>query len=101
LLAKFLRQSLFPLAESRPASLPGTDILNTPGVAFEMKATEQAAIPAALRQARANAAYGELPVVVYRPRGYGPEKLPQWVAAVSLEDLMALLHGCGFGVGDE
>lgn len=81
LAAEYLRD-IYPDAEAVAASLPGKDIKNTPGVSIEMKATSQADLTGALRQARANATGDELPIAIYRPRGMGPEKIGDWLVAM-------------------
>lgn len=86
LVAEWLRGHGYPKAESRPASLPGTDIMHAEGLACEVKATVGLDMLAALRQSEANAADNELPIVVYRPKGYGPEKLGDWVVLMSLRN---------------
>jgi hypothetical protein len=88
--AEYLR-TLFPKAEAVPASLPGRDIKNTPGYSIEMKATSQADLTGALRQAAKNAHGPDMPVVVYRPKGYGPERIRDWLVCVRFADAMDLL----------
>lgn len=116
LLAEYIRW-LFPFAQSRGSSEPGSDIENTPGIDFEVKASRDGPILKALRQtgkraAKANAlaagssgserlpeqrSGGALPVVVWRPDGYGPEKIGEWVMALRLEDGIKLLEEAGYG----
>lgn len=86
LVAGWLRYHGYPLATSVAASLPGKDILATPGLAVEVKATDGLDILGALRQASANAYKDELPIVVYRPKGYGPDKIGDWPVVMSLRD---------------
>ena len=92
LLADWFAAKGWKRAERRPASLPGTDIMGMPGWAPEVKATKEADYLAALRQARANAALDDVPFVVYRPKGYGPEKIGQWVVALDLETFTQLMQ---------
>lgn len=66
------------------------------GLAPEVKATEGQDFTGALRQAAGNA-NGDLPFVVYRPRGYGPEKMGLWIVAMTLEDHTQLLKDAGYG----
>lgn len=95
LLAEFYREHGWENAQSRPASLPGVDIMGMPGLAPEVKATEGQDFTGALRQATANAG-GDFPFVIYRPRGYGPDKIGLWVVAMTLQDHMELLLEAGF-----
>jgi hypothetical protein len=83
-------------ATSNPASLPGKDILGTPGLSIEVKATGEFDMLAALRQAEANAEEGDVPMAVYRPRGYGEEKLDYWPLIIRLSDMLALLRKAGY-----
>lgn len=89
LLADYLRQQ-FPQAESLAASLPGKDIKNTPSWAIEVKATKDFNPTEFLKQAQANAGM-DWPLAVYRPRGYGPEKMDAWVAMMPLRYMRELV----------
>ena len=62
-------------------------------VAIEVKATANVSLPAWLRQAKKNAAPGDLPVAIYRPNGFGPERINDWAAVITLGDLIELLEG--------
>jgi hypothetical protein len=64
----------------------------------EVKATRDNPLPAALRQAE-KVASGDLPVVIWRPDGYGPERIGQWIAAMRFSDLVELLRSAGYGDG--
>lgn len=97
LLAEWFRGHGFPNARSRAASLPGTDLEGTPYLAVEVKATAAQDFTGALRQASANAKKTDLPVVIYRPRGYGPEKIQDWLVVLSLKDATDLLRVAGYG----
>lgn len=61
-----------------------------PGLAPEVKATAGQDFTGALRQAKANA-NGAIPFVIYRPKGYGPEKIGQWLVVFDLETATQLL----------
>ena len=90
---------LYPDAKGVPASLPGVDVLNTPGLALEVKATASVTLPAWLRQARKNAQPGDLPVAIYRPNGAGPESIDDWGAVIPFGELVRMLEGLGYGDG--
>jgi hypothetical protein len=96
-LAALYLRSLFPAAESVAASLPGKDIKNTPGLSVEVKATTKGDLTGALRQAGRNGGPGEKPIVVWRPVGYGPERIHEWVVALPFASFMALLLEAGYG----
>lgn len=94
LLAEWFRSHGWPNARSRAASLPGTDVEGLSLLAPEVKATAAMDLTGALRQAHANAG-DKLPFVVYRPKGYGPERIGQWLAIFSLQDATRLLEMAG------
>ena len=92
LIADYLRP-VFPNAERVAASLPGADIRHTPGWSIEAKARRGLDLPAWLRQAHARTQAGlEVPVLVIRPDGFGPERISQWAAVVTLEQLVELIE---------
>lgn len=90
LVAEYLHP-VFPYAERVPASLPGKDVLHTPGWAIEVKARRGLDLPGWLKQAHREA-LGETPVLVIRPDGFGPERIDQWAAVVTLEQLRELMR---------
>lgn len=83
MVAQYLRESGLVHAERRPASLPGSDIMGLPGVDIEVKATRDFSPTAWLAQQRARAKDDDLSVVIYRPNGYGPDKIHLWPAIMS------------------
>lgn len=96
--AERLQKAGWVNAEGVPASLPGRDILGTPGWAIEVKGTRKNPLPAALRQAAKNAAEGETPLVVWRPDGYGEARIDEWVVAFTFKDAVELMQKAeGFG----
>ena len=92
LVAEYLRLHGVTDAESRPASLPGEDILNTGNLSIEVKTGGSQVLLAALRQSKRNGGPKKFPLVFWRPNGYGPEKIDQWVVVVSLSDMMTILR---------
>jgi hypothetical protein len=86
IVAERLRQSGLLYAERRPASLPGSDITGIPGVDIEVKATKDWSPTTWLAQQRKRASSDVLRVVVYRPQGYGADKVDLWPAVMSLGD---------------
>jgi hypothetical protein len=92
MLATYLQERGWPLAIPSQLRQPGRDIHNTPGLSFEVKSTAAVPLLSALRQAKRDAG-GALPVVVWRPAGYGPAKIGQWVLAMDLEQGLRLLPG--------
>lgn len=91
LVAEYLHP-VFPYAERVPASLPGKDVLHTPGWAIEVKARRGLDLPGWLKQASARADVGlEIPVLVVRPDGFGPERIDQWAAVLTLEQVREII----------
>jgi hypothetical protein len=86
-------RGLYPYATARGAGEAGADLMHTPGLAVEVKATSRGDLLAAIRQAQSNAQPGELPVVIHRPNGYGPARVHEWVVAMSLGDFIDHLAG--------
>lgn len=96
LVAEWFRGKGWPEALSTPASLPGVDIQKMLGLAPEVKATAAVDPTGWLRQAVANAK-GDLPFVVYRPKGFGPERIDGWPVIIRLDDFTDLLSEAGYG----
>jgi len=90
---------IFPLAVRVPASLPGADVLNTPGLTVEVKARRDLNLPAWLKQASSRSSPDVLPVVISRPDGYGPERVQIWPVHIPLWAFLVLLERGGFGDG--
>ena len=92
-------RGLYPDAAAVPSALPGKDILNTPGLAVEVKARRALDLPAWCRQSEKNALDDELPVVVSRPDGFGPASIGQWPVIITVERFLWLLECAGYGSG--
>jgi hypothetical protein len=65
----------------------------------EVKATA-GDVTGALQQAHRNRG-GGLPFVVWRPNGYGPERIASWPVILRLDDFTDLLHAAGYGDSPE
>lgn len=92
LAADYLRE-LFPEVRAVAASLKGRDLLGTPGFSIEMKATEKFSPTQDLKQARSNTDLEtEYPVAIYRPRGYGPERIGRWVVLMDFDQFRELVR---------
>jgi hypothetical protein len=98
-LAKYL-QKWFPHAESAGAGRNGTDVLGTPGIAWENKTAidfRRDFRPLAwVAQARMNAGSNDVPVVVYWPRGVGAKSADQAMAILPMGQLMRVLEQAGY-----
>lgn len=71
-------KTLFPNAMQVNSAASGADILNTPGLAIEVKARRGLDLPAWMRQAAKNAKPGEMPVLMTRLNGQGEETVDDW-----------------------
>jgi hypothetical protein len=80
---------IWPDGESKGAFLPGVDIENTPGWRVEVKGTRDGTTLAAMKQAEHHAGEG-VPIVIWRPDGYGPEKVGQWLVVMRLQDFRGI-----------
>lgn len=81
------------------AGRSGRDLLNTPGLAVEVKARRDLSLPKWLRQAAGTAEDGEVPLVVHRPDGFGPSSIDDWPMTLRLADAVRLLAAAGYGDG--
>jgi hypothetical protein len=81
---------VFPEAEGIAASLPGRDILKTPGWAIEVKATKEFNPTAFMKQALANCG-DDWAFSIYRPKGYGEAKVSEWIALTTLGEMRGLI----------
>lgn len=92
LVAEYWRNAgVFPDAQSIAASLPGEDILNTPGWSVEVKARRAFTPVEWVKQAAKNAGT-KTPVVVMRPDGLGEASVGQFLAFMTLKDFTELLN---------
>ena len=89
IVAERLRE-LWPLAEPTGAGRQGKDILAVPGIAPEVKAQANIAIPAFIKQAKANAG-DEMPVLILRLNGQGPASIDDWPVVMRMGDWMDLM----------
>ena len=95
LVAQWFQGHGWPDAKSRAASLPGVDVYDMLGLACEVKA-KPGDVTGALKQAVTNAK-GDLPFVVWRPNGYGPDRMAGWPVIIRLDDFTQLLRDAGYG----
>ena len=94
LVAQWFQRHGWPRAYSTPASVPGKDVRETPGLSIEVKATTANQVVSALKQAQDNAAEADLPIVVWRRNGQG-EQAGEYLAVLTLDDLTQLLQLAG------
>jgi hypothetical protein len=81
---------LFPFATPTGAGRQGSDIINTPGLAVEVKGREVVSLVAALKQAQSGADLDEVPIVVWRHNGQGEASIADWTVTMRLEDFESL-----------
>lgn len=98
--ASYARLKGFPDARAVEAFLPGRDLLGMHGLAGECKATSQTNILAALKQAD-KSANGDVPWSLYRPPGYGVERVGLWVASLYYADFLELAVKAGYPLPTE
>jgi hypothetical protein len=96
--ARYLRENGFPHAESAGSGRSGSDVLGTPGVAFEVKSRRDLDPLAWLRQAAKGAVHGDVPAVVFRPDGMGLISIDSWPVLLRLEDFVVLLRAAGIAM---
>jgi hypothetical protein len=97
IVAQFLRDNGWPYAEPTGAGRPGSDVTGVPCVDVEVKARRNLDLTGTLQQQRDRVSEGVIPVAVIRPDGFGPHRIAQWPALVSLDVLIRLLHDAGYG----
>lgn len=96
-LARYLA-NWWPLAESTGAGRQGSDVLGTPGVVWECKTADNFKRDfrpqAWIKQAQGHG--GNVPVVVYFPRGIGEQNTANALAIVPLHVQVQLLKEAGY-----
>lgn len=96
LVALALKADGFPHAESAGPGRPGRDVLNTVGLAIEVKARHGLNLVGWLRQAVTNAG-GDVPALVARPDGMGETTVDDWPVVMRFGDWRALVRAAGYG----
>jgi len=92
--AGYLAQHGWPYACDAGAGRNGADILNTPGLSWEVKARADFSPLAWIREA---ASRGGVPMCVHRPKGMGVMTVGMWPVTMRLEDLVIVLRQAGYG----
>lgn len=95
--ARWYRDNGFPYAEAVTGAMTGRDITGMPACAPEMKATADMPGTPALLQARRNAHPDDLHWVVWRPNGYGEERVGDWPVLMTLAEHTRLVRLAGYG----
>lgn len=90
-------QALYPHCVATSPGASGPDLINTPGIAVEVKARRALDLPAWLRQAQHNAPGATLPLLIIRPHGMGEASVEQWACVLTLDHLTVLLTKAGYG----
>ena len=94
--AEWFAANGWEFAESTGAGRSGVDVTGMPGLAVEVKARREFSPVAWLKQATAERRLG-LPLVVFRPDGFGEASVHKWGVLLTLEDATRLLRLAGFG----
>ena len=89
-------KTVYPQCRVVASSLPGRDLLETGPFAVEVKARSQFNPGAWIRQASRNS-QGDIPLVVMRPNGLGPEQVGQWLVFMYQDDFLGLVKRAGLG----
>lgn len=100
IIARLYQKYGAPLAEAVPKFLPGRDVRKVPHVAPEVKSAVGFDVIAWTKQAKKNALPDEVPVIHYRPNGYGESKINDWPVIMRTEDFMKLLVAAGYLPGE-
>jgi hypothetical protein len=93
---RYWKKHLYPQCQVVPKSTRGRDLLKTPPFAPEIKARSDFNLLAWLRQAEGNSG-NDIPIVVLRPRGYGPETIGKWPVILYHRDFLELVKNAGLG----
>ena len=88
-------QAWWPLAEAVGSGRHGTDILNTPGVAWEVKTAAEFRPLTFVKQAHAFSG-ADLPIVVYIPVGCAERRIASALSIMPLSRQMGLLAEAGY-----
>jgi hypothetical protein len=94
--AAYLAANGWPWATDAGAGRTGSDILNVPGLEWEVKARADYAPAAWLRQAALNR-HGGVPLVTHRVNGQGLLSVASWPTIMRLEDAVRILRLAGYG----
>ena len=95
--AEYLAANGWPYAESTGAGRQGSDILNTVGIDWEVKARTNFSPGETMRQLKDRANPLDLRLAVLRLNGQGEASIGDWVALLSFEQLVELLKAAGYG----
>ncbi|HET6915527.1 MAG TPA: hypothetical protein VFH56_05500 [Acidimicrobiales bacterium] len=94
--ADWYRPRGFPWVQDAGAGRQGRDLLGMPGLAPEVKARTGFDPLAWVRQAARNAA-GDVPFVLLRCNGQGPESIEDWPVIVRNGDWTPIIRAAGYG----
>lgn len=93
--ADFIRP-WWPRAEAVTIGVRGTDIIRTPGIAWEVKTANEFRPNTFVKQAKSHAGSAQIPVVVYIPNGCGPANVEYALAILPLHRLVDILDDGGY-----
>lgn len=108
--ARWFRVHGWPFAEPVGAGRDGTDVTGVPGLLVEVKARRDLRPVEWLRQHKQFAiSFDNEPkqrpiahvLVVFRPDGFGIERVGAWGVMMRLDSFTSLLHEAGYGTKEE
>lgn len=94
-IARYLRP-WWPNVEAVTIGVRGSDLIGTPGVAWEIKASNEFKPTGFVAQAKNHAGSAALPVVVYVPNGCGEQNIEFALGILPLHLLIGLLDDAGY-----
>lgn len=80
---------MFPYATDAGSGRHGVDLINTPGLAVEIKARDTVSLDKALKQAAQDDRTG-IPLVCWRHNGQGEATMGDWTVTMRLSDFEEL-----------
>jgi hypothetical protein len=98
LVAAYWQARGFPYAEAVRGT--GRDLTGTGPVAPEIKARSGFSPLAWMKQAKKNSLPDDLPCVIFRCNGQGPESIDDWPVMLPHKTFLRLLNEAGYGSGD-
>lgn len=96
IVANYFKDHGWLYAEPVGAGRSGSDVTGILGVDIEVKARRKLDLVGTLKQLAERREDGVLPVAVIRPDGFGPAKISEWPAVLSLSDLVELLKEANY-----
>lgn len=97
IVADYLVRNGFHTAHTTSMAASGSDIRGIPGIDWEIKARNGLVIAETMAQLKRRRREVGLGVGVLRMNGQGEKAIGDWVAILTLDDLIHLLKAAGYG----